>query len=161
MKPTQAIAIILSLASTALISSCGDDHHHGKGLPHSHVAPHGGTLIECGDHQYNLEVVHDSASGDLEIYVLDGHASNPIRIKQESIEVTIVTDDVDAKQLFNLPAIADSQQEKTVGDTDFFRAKEALSGTKKFKGTIKNITIEGTLYENLSFQYPPEKHSHK
>ncbi|MFP6854592.1 MAG: hypothetical protein VB980_02320 [Opitutales bacterium] len=161
MKTTQAIVIILSLASTALISSCGDDHHLGKGLPHSHVAPHGGTLIECGDHQYNLEVVHDSASGDLEIYVLDGHASKPIRIKQESIEVTIAADGAEAKKVFGLPAIADSQQEKTVGDTDFFRAKEALPGTKKFKGTIKNVTIQGTLFEDMPFQYPPEKHSHK
>ena len=132
----------------------GERAHHGHG--HHHDAPHDGVLIEYGDHQYNLEVVHDSESGDLEIYVLGGHASNPVRIKQESIEVTINA--AGKEEVFNLAAMADSQQEKTVGDTDFFRLKEALPGIKQFEGVIKGVTIKGTPFENKSFSYPNEEH---
>jgi len=160
MKTKQITVILISLAVSLLFSSCGDGHDHGKGKgqKHHHEPPHDGVLIECGDHEYNVEVVHDSESGDLEIYVLGGHAVKPIRIKQESIEITITLDD--KEQVLNLPAIADSAQEKTVGHTDYFRVKEALPGAKEFKGVIKSVTIEGKLYENLSFQYPPKKHHH-
>jgi hypothetical protein len=158
MKIKQVFASLLSFAVSLLLSSCGDDHDHGKGKVHQHDPPHDGALIPCGDHQYNLEVVHDAETGDLEIYVLDGHASNPVRIKQESIEVTINADGKEA--VFSLAAIADSQQEKTVGDTDYFRLKEALPGAKEFEGTIKGVTIKGTSYNNKSFSYPDEDHHH-
>lgn len=156
MKTKQIAVILLSFVVSLLLSSCGGDHNHGKKGGHHHVAPHDGVLIECGDHQYNLEVVHDSESGDLEIYVLGGHASKPVRIEQESIEVTINADG--KEEVFNLPAIADSAQEKTVGDTDYFRLKEALPGTKQFEGVIKSVNIKGTSFENKSFSYPDEEH---
>lgn len=159
MKTKQAIVIILSIALGVLLSSCGDDHDHGKGKGHHHDAPHDGVLIECGEHQYNLEIVHDAETGDLVIYVLDGHASKPVRIKQESIEVAIHLEGKE-QQVFTLNAIADSQQEKTVGNTDFFRINEALPGAKEFKGSVKSVTIEGTSYENKSFHYPEEEHHH-
>ncbi len=158
MKTKQVTVVLLSFAVSFLLSSCGDGHDHGKGKPHHHDAPHGGSLVECGEHQYNLEVLHDAASGDLEIYVLGDHASKPVRIKQESIEVTVTVGD--NEQVLNLPAIADSQQEKTVGDTDFFQIREALPGIKEFTGEIKSVTINGSLYEKLSFEYPPEEHHH-
>lgn len=151
------ITPILSLAVSLSLSSCGDDHEKEH---HHHPAPHDGVLVECGEHQYNLEIVHDAETGDLVIYVLDGHASKPVRIKQESIEVAI---DLEGKeqQVFTLNAIADSQQEKTVGNTDFFRINEALPGAKEFKGMIKSVTIKGTSYENKSFHYPDEEdHDH-
>ena len=156
MKTKQVFASLLSFTVSFLLSSCGGGHAHAHGNDHHHDAPHDGVLIECGDHQYNLEVVHDSESGDLEIYVLGGHASKPVRIEQESIEVTINADG--KEEVFNLAAIADSQQEKTVGDTDYFRLKEALPGTKQFEGVIKSVTIKGTSFENKSFSYPDEEH---
>ena len=155
MKTKQVIASLLALATSCFFGSCGDDHgHHHEG--HHHKAPHGGALVECGDHQYNLEVVHDAGNGDLEIYVLDGHASHPVRIKQESIEVVLSADG--KKHSLTLLAVANPQLEKTVGDTDHFQLKEALTGIKEFKGTIKSVTIKGTSFENKSFSYPDEEH---
>ena len=160
MKTKPVTVVLISFVVSLFLASCGDGHDHGKGKgqKHHHEPPHDGVLIECGDHQYNLEVVHDSESGDLEIYVLGGHAVTPVRIKQESIEVSVTVGE--KEQALNLPAIADSQQEKTVGDTDFFQIREALPGIKEFTGEIKSVTINGALYEKLSFKYPPEEHHH-
>lgn len=60
-----------------------DEHHH-----HHHEAPHGGHLIELGEHQYNAEVVLDD-SGQLVVYVLDAHAENAVAIAQEQIEFAV------------------------------------------------------------------------
>ena len=157
MNAKLLISPLLSLSVSLFLSSCGDDHHH-QGESHHHDAPHGGSLIELGDHGtgFNLEVVHDGASGDLGIYVLDGHASNPVRIKQESIDLTVTVGD--EKKDVSLAAVANPAYEESVGDTSFFQAKGALLDTKEFEGAIKGVTIKGTSYENKSFSYPDEDH---
>ena len=103
MKTKQVIAPLLSLSVSLFLSSCGDDHHGGG---HHHKAPHGGVLVELGEHGtgFNLEVVHNAETGDLGIYVFDGHASNPVRIKQESIDLTVTVGD--EKKEVSLAAVA-------------------------------------------------------
>src|SRR5688500_20202500 len=58
---------------------------------HSHKAPHGGTLVEIGQHAYNVELVRDAAAGKLTAYVLDGHGENFIRITAPSFELVAIT----------------------------------------------------------------------
>ena len=146
---------ILSSVVLLLLSSCGDDHHHENG--HHHEAQHGGVLIPCGEHEYNLEIVHDHHSGDLKIYVLDAHAKHPVRIKETSISVAI-----DGKEeMIKLQAVANAAYDETVGNTSFFQAKGALPGSEEFKGTVKSVTIQGTTYPDQSFHYPEEDdHDH-
>ncbi|MFP6901738.1 MAG: hypothetical protein VCA36_12400, partial [Opitutales bacterium] len=88
MNAKLLITPLLSLSVSLSLSSCGDDHH---GEDHHHKAPHGGVLVELGEHGtgFNLEVDVNATSGDLSIYVLDGHASNPVRIEQATIDLTI------------------------------------------------------------------------
>ena len=58
----------------------GHNHSHG----HVHTAPHGGTLVELGNHAYNVELLRDPATGKLTAWILDAHAENFIRIKAPS-----------------------------------------------------------------------------
>lgn len=60
-------------------------HDEAHSDDHAHTAPHGGHLIELGDHQYNLEVTFD-ADKTLTLYVLDAHAENPVAIAPGDIE---------------------------------------------------------------------------
>jgi len=44
------------------VAGCGGDgpgpDEHGEDA-HAHAAPHGGTLVELGDHEANVEIVFD------------------------------------------------------------------------------------------------------
>lgn len=155
---------ILSYAVFLFLSACGNDHHHEggehgdeHGNGHPHEPQHGGVLIPCGDHQYNLEIVHDHHSGDLEIYVQDGHAKNPVQIKQTSIEVKISGQE----QPIVLQAVDDPTNDKTVGNTDYFKAEGAPPDVEEFEGTVTSVTIKGITYSDKSFHYKEdEDHDH-
>ena len=81
---------LFSLFSFLFFFSCGEEHHEGSHATHVHVAPHGGQLVELGEHGsgFNLELVlHED--GFLQIYVLDAHVDNFVRISAGSIDIKI------------------------------------------------------------------------
>ena len=144
--------------------SCGHDHDHHHGHEHgdsehgsgnhAHHAPHGGTLVELGEHGsgHNLEVLLD-ANGTIEIYVLDGHATNFVRVKQEEIELEVTAEGNETMRIA-LKAVEDPTTDETVGDTSLFRAKTELRGVKTFEGVLQTLTIKGAKYENEPFRFP-------
>ncbi len=99
----QALAL-LSLVGFSFMSGCGEgggyapvtdkaveqaEAHVHEEHEHHHAAPHGGHLIELGDHLYNAEVVFEEADQRLVVYVLDAHAENAVAIPQEQIEFAV------------------------------------------------------------------------
>ena len=81
----QTVINYLYLCIMLLLWGCGGDsspHHQHHDV---HIAPHGGTLVELGDHEFNLEFVHEEDTGSLGIYVLGPHAEKYLRISQPSI----------------------------------------------------------------------------
>lgn len=64
-------------------------YEHDHGHDHAHTAPHGGHLIELGDHEYNAEVVFEPEGRKLIVYLLDAHAENPAPVALETIEFAI------------------------------------------------------------------------
>ena len=116
---------------------------------HVHRAPHGGTLVEVGEHAYNLELVRDAEAGKLTVYVLDGHAENFIRIAAPAIELVAITGG--ERRPLTLRAIANSATGETVGDTSQFEAEaDWLKKTDEFPGTIPAIEIRGTKFQHLA-----------
>ena len=86
----------LSLFSLITFFGCEDssESHHGEGgSKHVHIAPHGGDLVEVGEHGsgFNLELLLHP-DGFLQIYVLDAHAENFLRIPAPSIMITILVE---------------------------------------------------------------------
>ena len=162
LKPVKHSILSLSLFVYLCLVSCGHDHDHDHDHgehddehgEHVHTAPHGGTLVELGEHGsgHNLEVLLD-ANGTIEIYVLDGHAANFVRVKQEEIELQVTTEGKETMRIA-LKAVKDPTTDETVGDTSYFRAKTDLSGVKSFEGVLQTLDVKGAKYENFPFRYP-------
>ena len=149
-------------ATTAfLFTGCGKKdshagHDHAAHAGHAHTAPHGGTLVELGDHAYNLEFVRDAATGRLSAYVLDGHAEHFIRIKAASFEV--VASGGPEKRVLVFKAAANPATGETAGDTSQFDAQaDWLKTTATFDATLASLDIKGTTFSAVAFNFPKGK----
>src|SRR5688500_6325042 len=130
-------------------SGCSRPESAGGGGGHAHRAPHGGTLVEVGQHAYNLELVRDPAAGKLTAYVLDGHAENFIRITAPAIELVAFTGG--EKRPVSLRAVANPTTGETVGDTSQFEAQaDWLKNTAEFPGEIPALEIRGTKFQRIA-----------
>lgn len=156
MTFARAIAAMI-LASLAFTAGCGkkapDAPAEAKPAKHEHHPPHGGTPVVLGDEAYHLELVRSADTGTLEAYVLDGEMENFIRSAMPSIEI-IAT--VDGKpQSLTLKAVANAATGETVGDTSLFQTQaDWLKGTPTFDGILKSITIRGSTFSDVSFNFP-------
>ncbi len=65
----------------------GHHHHHGE----EHKAPHGGTLVELGDHKYHAEIVWDEKAKSITVFLLDGEAKSPVSISSTELVLNIET----------------------------------------------------------------------
>lgn len=136
------------LVAALFLSACSKSHDHASHGGHAHKAPHGGTLIEIGDHAYNLELVRDTSAGKLTAYVLDGHAENFVRISAPSIELTAITGG--QKHTLSLKAVANTATGETVGNTSQFEATaDWLKSGNELAGTIDSLEIKGTKFNQV------------
>jgi hypothetical protein len=148
------LSVLTAAALAVTLTGCGDSHDHSShGGGHHHSAPHGGMLMEIGQHEYNLEFVVDSAAGKLDLYVLDGHAENFVRIAMPAIEV-IATAGGKTEKLVLQPVANNATGEKA-GDTSQFQAQaDWLKTTPVFDGVINEINIKGSKHTFLPFRFP-------
>lgn len=132
----------------------GHDHEHGDDHGHTHEAPHGGALVELGEHVAHLEVLVDAETGDVSVWVLDGEATNAVRIAQESIALTFAAGE-DGSIEVSAAAVASTLTGETVGDTsEFAGSDEGLAGFERGEVTVASVSVKGQSHENVSFPYP-------
>ena len=163
MNPISLLRILLLTLVPLLAIGCGrsHDHAHDKaangdahGHGHAHTAPHGGQLVEVGDHQFNVELVLDRETGRLAAYVLDGHAENFVRIVQPAIEVRLK----DPARVLSLAAVANPATGETVGNTSQFEATAPwLKSAGDVAGEIVRLEIRGATFSALSFSLQATK----
>lgn len=140
---------LLAFSGCAKKDAPHDHAAHAADASHAHTAPHGGTLVELGDHAYSLELVRDSATGKLTAYILDGHAENFIRISARSFAVNF-TVGVETRGLL-LQAVANPATGETVGDTSQFEAQaDWLRSATGFDAVIPSVEIRGTKFANVA-----------
>ena len=152
-SPRLLIAFLLTLTLTACTKH---DHEKPTSGGHVHTAPHGGTLVELGEHAYSLELVRDAATGRLSAYVLDGHAENFIRVKAASLEIVATVGTEKRPLMFR--AMANPATGETVGDTSQFDAEaEWLKTTATFDARLTAIEIRGTRFTDVAFNFPQGK----
>ncbi|MBI2422662.1 MAG: hypothetical protein HYV27_07520 [Candidatus Hydrogenedentes bacterium] len=114
---------------------------------HTHAAPHGGTLIALGEHEANLEAVLSPAEGKVDLYVLDGHAENPVRLTNPGLPAQVKPEG-GAPVAILLEAVANPLTGETVGDTSAFSAViPELKGASGFALSIPNLGVRGEIYE--------------
>ena len=140
----------IALLLLGSFGACSKREGSSAGGGHAHRAPHGGTLVELGEHAYNLELVRDD-SGKLTAYVLDGHAENFIRIPAPAIEV--VASPGGEKKSLTLRAVANPATGETVGDTSQFEAQaDWLKGKAEIPATIPALEIRGAKFSNVALK---------
>ncbi|MBK8913668.1 MAG: hypothetical protein IPM64_03540 [Phycisphaerales bacterium] len=127
---------------------------------HSHLAPHGGVLVELGDHDANAELLLDVDTGRLRLWLLDGCAANSLRSEASEIRVLVIIPATPQRgeSMFHLTldAVANPLTGETMGDTsEFSVTSEDLRGVRAFKGVIQRIEMHGERYSDVSFEYAP------
>ena len=159
MNPVRLLSLV---AATLLMGGCAkkenapaanDPAVDVPAVKHVHTAPHGGTLVEIGEHSYLVEFVRDAASGKLSAYILDGHAENFIRINVPSFDV-IATLNGTTKTV-TLNAVADPATGEKSGDSATFQGQaEWLKTTPVFDASIARLNIRGTSVLDVAFNFP-------
>lgn len=149
--------LLLAGVVACFLVSCGESHsshdHDAHGAGHSHVAPHGGTLVELGEHQFNLELVRDFEAGRLTAYVLDAHAESYLRLAIPSVELAVTRSG--QLEMVKLLAVENSKTGEKVGDTSQFElSAEWLKDKNPLAGEIKELDIRGTKFSGVKFQLP-------
>jgi hypothetical protein len=147
----KALYLLLGALAIMAFAGCGkrSDHASDKPGEHAHKAPHGGTLVELGEHAYNLELVRDNATGKLTAYVLDGHAENFVRIKAPSIELVAMPGGKFTP--LSLKAVANSGTGETVGDTSQFEGQADWLRTGGGFSGILTVEIRGAKFDQVAY----------
>ena len=135
------------------------EHDHG----HEHKAPHGGTLVALGGHLAHLEVVLDAA-GKMTVYVLDGEAEKPVRLKHEQLEIKVTPGKGEPFNVM-LKAVANTLTGEKAGDTSQFEAQDdRLKDLKEFDGIAQKLDVKGVEVKPTRFNFPKgnehEGHDH-
>jgi hypothetical protein len=148
----------IALTSAALTIGCGEKKPAptaatASPAKHEHHPPHGGTPVVLGDESYHLELVRDAATGELQAFVLDGEMENFVRCAAPSFEV-IATIKTETRTLI-FTAQADLATGEKIGDTALFTTQaEWLKTTNNFNAVLTTLTVRGTAFTNVSFNFP-------
>jgi len=120
---------------------------------HEHKPPHHGTPVVLGDEVYHVELVRDAATGKLQAYVFDGELETFIRSTVPTIEIDAVVNG--QPKTITLSAVPNPATGETVGDTSLFEGQEDwLKTNPEFDATLKTITIRGTTFADVKFNFP-------
>jgi predicted small lipoprotein YifL len=149
----------LSLLFIGALAGCGQkpahtDHpdHAPAHVGHAHTAPHGGTLVEVGAHQFNVELVHDAASGTLSLYTLDAHAEDFVRTAMPAVELAVQAGG--AARTLTLRPVANAATGETVGATAQYDGQAGwLKNTPGFTGEIRHLDFNGTVFTSIAFTF--------
>jgi len=129
------------------------DHDHDHDHGHSHEPPHGGVMIELGDHVAHAEFVFDPDAGSLRAYFLDGEAEGGLRMTAETIPVTITPEEGEPFTV-ELAAQANELTGETAGDTsEFAVTDDRLQGLSSFNGVF-SASARGMSFTDATFRYP-------
>jgi hypothetical protein len=122
---------------------------------HTHVAPHGGTLLVLGDHLGHLELLLDSESGSLTAYALDGHAEHPVRLKAKSIGLNIKTNASSEWHSLTLEARSNPLTGEVVGDSsEFALVSPELIGETSFALKLESLQFRGVDVPAFETRFP-------
>jgi len=143
------MALMLTVGCGRESAGRGSSSGHG----HVHVAPHGGTAVILGNEIYHLELVRDPAAGKLQAYVMDGHLADFIRIPAGSFEIAARFGG--REEILTFKPVANPATGETVGNTSLFEAgADWLKTNADFDGVLRELTIRGSRFENVEFNFP-------
>jgi hypothetical protein len=106
-----------------------------------------------GDEEYHVELVLDASAGKLQAYVLDGEMENFVRSTDHALEIAAIVGG--ARQSVVLEAVPNPETGETVGDTALFEGRaDWLKTAGSFDAVLKSVTIRGTSFTEVKFNFP-------
>jgi hypothetical protein len=147
------LLLILMMVTTACDPKSGTAVTDTQPPKHEHHPPHGGTPVVLGDEIYHLELVRDESTGKLQAFVFDGELENFIRSAASSFEVVATVGGVSKTLVFR--AVANPATGETPGDSSLFEAQaDWLKSTSQFDAVLKTLTVRGTTFTDVRFNFP-------
>lgn len=141
---------------TLLLAGCAPRDGGSGSKGHAHVAPHGGTLVELGNHQFNIEFVFDAERRTLRAYFLDGHAEAFVRVGVPEFVVT--ANAAGKRHLLMFKPVANAVTGETAGNASLYEAEaEWLAAAKAFDGTLQAVNVRNTVFTNVAFKFSLEQ----
>jgi hypothetical protein len=152
--PPLFLAVVLAAVVAAGCSKAPDVPADTAGPRiHHHHPPHGGTVVMLGEEEFHIELVADETANKLQAYILDSELENFVRSTSASIGIT-ATAAGKSRELV-LAAVPNTETGETVGDTSLFETDaDWLKATPRFDGVLKSVTIRGTTYSDVKFNFP-------
>jgi len=157
MSPRNRVLLLAAILAAFIAPGCSKapatDADAGQTHRHHHHPPHGGTPVVLGDEDYHIELVLDSSTGKLQAFVLDGEMENFVRSSAPSI-VIAATGGGPPREVA-LAAVPNPETGETAGDTALFEGQaDWLRTSREFDGVLKSVTIRGTTYADVKFNFP-------
>jgi hypothetical protein len=122
---------------------------------HEHHAPHHGSLQVMGEEFAHYELTLDPASGTLTVYVLDGEAEKPVRVKAKVLLFKLTPRGTKKPVRVVAKAVANELTGETVGDTSQFEATvTVLKGVTAVDGVLLLGEVKGRVFKNLKIKHP-------
>lgn len=153
--PAPASGAPVSVAPPSTVAGTDDHAVHA----HATEGPHHGPLIELGNEEYHVEVVHDDATGAVTLYLLDAHAEKVVTTT--ATEAVINLKHGDTPEQFKLAA--QPEEGNPAGQTSRFTLtdKELVEHLHEAAAGAKlNITIGDTPYSGSIPAEDHAKHDH-
>ena len=160
----------LVVACGLFVTGCGSEPTKPKSAEgekhaeegHATEGPHGGHLIELGNEEYHVELVHDEKAGEVTFYVLDGSAKKAVPI--DAVELVINLKHDGKAEQFKVAAKPDSGD--TAGKSSrFHSADKELAADLDSAGPDAHLvlTIDGKQFRGaLAHKHDDEgKAGHK
>jgi hypothetical protein len=134
--------LVFTLCAVAL-AGCGDEPAPAKAptTPHVHPpAPHGGEILELGDHEYHIEMIHDHVGGGVRVYILDKDMKVTIPVKAPTINLVTKSGPVQFTLVPMTPIKPD-------GTADAWKGEHPGLAVDPWDGTIR-VEIGGKQYRS-------------
>ncbi|MHC4955341.1 MAG: hypothetical protein ACYTGZ_15925 [Planctomycetota bacterium] len=154
---------VLACAIAAALVACEKPHDHGEhehlDTGHDHAPKYGGRLVELGEHEFQVELVHHADTGMLDAYIWDGHVEVPVPCAMTALQVRASVGDKDVTVV--LGQAKNLYAEETDGKASKFSGQhDALKGAKDFDGELVEVTVADKSFSNVAFHYHAEGEVH-
>jgi len=153
MMPFHFLILAVLVALGQVGCSGGHDHDHLHAEAHYHEPPHGGAGVTLGDEAAHIEFLADADAGTVTAWFFKPHMERYLRIQMESFQVLAKLPNGEFR--LNFRAVANAGTGETIGDTSQFVARaDWLAGVESFDAVLPEVTVRGTVYRNVAFNYP-------
>jgi hypothetical protein len=145
------LRLLTFLLCVALLAGCAKTP--APPPPPADQPPHGGTLVEFAAGIYHLELLLDPAEGRLTAWFLDSELEQYIRAGAPSFRLEATVGGRD--ETLEFQPVASLATGETATDTSQYEARaEWLKTTKVFDATLEGLTVHGTTYPEVKFNFP-------